>query len=553
MVFPATRPLGKLERLFQERQAFDLERWIARSIEECEPDGYWWDEAAAERAVQFIEGFCRHHKGEWAGRPFLLEGWQKEIVRIIFGWRRPDGSRRFRTAYVEIPRKNGKTELAAAIMLYLLVADGEEGAEIYAAATKRDQAKIVHDAAKQMVRRSPELKRFVQEFKFNLIVEATGSKFEPLSAEADTLDGLNPHGICLDELHAHRDRHLRDVLRTGTGARRQPLELQITTAGVYDPTKIGWEMHEYAQNVLEGVFEDETFFAFIAAADEGDDWTDPATWWKANPNLGVSVKLESLEEIAEQAKRSPAFLNTFLRYHLNLWTQQLTRWIAPEIWKKGDAPVVEETLEGRRCIGALDLSSTIDLTALALAFDNELGGHDLVMRFWMPEDRILERVQKDRIPYDAWVRDGWILATPGDVVDYDFIREEVHRLADRFELVELDYDPWNATQIAVQLMGDGVNMVEFRQGYKSMSPAAKEFERLVVAGRIRHGGHPVLAWNINNIAITSDPAGNIKPDKQRSREKIDGAVAAIMAIGRATVQPAEEANPYASGGFFVLG
>lgn len=546
--------IGKLEALMIERQRRDLERWPARSLEECEPDGYWWDEEAADRVVQFIEGYCRHHKGEWAGQPFLLEEWQRGIVRAVFGWRRPDGSRRFRTAYIEIPRKNGKTELAAAVALYLLVADGEEGAEIYSAATKRDQAKIVHDAAVQMVRRSPDLRRFVRDYRNNLSVEALGAKFEPLSSDSNTLDGLNPHAAILDELHAHKDRHVRDVLLTGMGARRQPLEWIITTAGVYDPTSIGWEQHEYAQNVLEGVFEDETYFAYIAAADEGDDWEDPATWTKANPNLGVSVKLEYLEELAERAKRSPSFLNTFLRYHLNIWTQQLERWIAPDVWRKGAERVDEGALEGERCFAALDLSSTTDLTALALAFPNDVGGYDLVMRYWVPEDRIMERAQKDRVPYDAWVRDGWIRATPGDVVDYEWIRQEIHELADRFEIVELAYDPWNATQLAVQLMGDGLPMVEMRQGYKTMSPAAKEFERLVVAGRIRHGGHPVLAWNVNNLAIVSDPAGNIKPDKQRSREKIDGAVAAIMAIGRASVQlEGEDANPYASGGFFVLG
>ena len=546
------RPIGKLERLGIERQARDLERWPARSQADCEPDGYWWDEHAANRVVEFIERFCRHHKGEWAGQPFRLEPWQREIVRTIFGWRRPDGTRRFRTAYVEVPRKNGKTELAAAVGLYLLVADGEAGAEVYSAATKRDQARIVHNAAKQMLRRSPDLRRFVEQYRDNLVVPATASKFEALSSESHTLDGLNPHGIILDELHAHRDRHLRDVLITGTGARRQPLEWIITTAGVYNPASIGWEMHDYAVNVLQGVFEDETFFAYIAAADEEDDWQDPATWAKANPNLGVSVKLEYLEELADRAAKSPSFLNTFFRYHLNIWTQQLERWIPIEAWDRCGGPVDEGALIGRRCFGGLDLSSTIDITALALAFPAEDGSYDLVMRFWVPEDRLHERSERDRVPYDAWARDGWLQVTPGNVVDYGFIREEIHRLADRYEIVELAYDPWNASKLAVELFGDGVPMVEFRQGYASMSPAAKEFERLVTAGLLRHGGHPVLRWMANNVTIRQDPAGNIKPDKERSREKIDGIVAAIMAIGRASVHNAAP-SPYAAGeGLFFL-
>ncbi len=548
-----TRPIGKLEALAIERQTRDLERWPARSLEECEPDGYWWDEEAADRVVEFIERFCVHHKGEWAGQPFRLEPWQREIVRTVFGWRRPDGSRRFRTAYIEIPRKNGKTELAAAVALYLLVADGEEGAEIYSAATKKDQARIVHDAAVQMVRRSPELRRFVEVYRNNLSVPALNAKFEPLSSDSDTLDGLNPHAAILDELHAHKDRHVRDVLLTGMGARRQPLEWIITTAGVYDPTSIGWEQHEYARSVLEGIFADENYYAFIAAADEGDDWENPETWAKANPNLGVSVRHEYLEELADRARRSPSFLNTFLRYHLNVWTQQLERWITPEAWAQGDVAIDEGELVGRRCWVGLDLASTSDITAAVLAFPDADGGYDLLARMWVPRDTVPERTRRDRVPYDAWVRDGWLFATPGNVTDYSFIRADLNRLADRYEVVEVVLDPWNATHLAQQLADDGFTVVEFRQGYASMSPAAKEFERLVMAGRIRHGGHPVLRWMVNNVAIVQDPAGNIKPDKARSREKIDGIVAAIMAIGRAMVRGDDDRSVYEDRGVLVFG
>lgn len=542
-VAPRDRPVGKLERLAKERDARD--RALATAAG-GHPKGFWFDDESADRAVQFIEGYCRHHKGEWAGQPLLLEEWQKaDVIRPVFGWMRADGTRRFRVAYVEIPRKNGKSELAGAVGVYLLVADGEPGAEIYSSATKKDQAKIVWDTAAAIVKASPELKRFVKVQRNNLSCAELGSKFEPLGADSNTLDGLNPHGNIIDELHAHRDRGVWDVLDTAMGARRQPLTLAITTAGVYEPESIGWLQHEHAVKVLEGVIEDDGFFAFVAAADDEDDWTDPVTWAKANPNLGISLKQDYIASQSEKAQTQPSFQNTFLRLHLNRWTQQVTRWIPIEHWNACDENCTraqldarEELLAKRVAFGGLDLASKIDIAAfLAVIPAADSASYDLLSRFWVPHDTMLERSRTDRVPYDAWVRDGWMTATPGNVIDYDFIEAEIKKLGDRYELREIGFDPWNATQVAQHLTETGFTMVEVRQGFRSLSEPSKVLETLVMSKRIRHGGHPVLRWMVSNVATREDPNGNIAPDKSASSEKIDGVVAAIMALSRAIVHP----------------
>lgn len=847
------------------------------------PRGLWFDARAGDHVVDFVETLCRHHKGEWAGQPMRLESWQRDILRVAFGWKRPDGTRRFRVVYVEVPRKNGKSQLAAALGLYLLVADHEAGAEIYSSAplalttpiptprgwttmadlrvgdvvfdetgnpadvismspvfrdrqcyaltfvggdriiadadhrwavrsvavgslagmpraewrpravrkstvvrttqqlydtartkwgacnhrvalagplvlpettlpiapytlgvwlgdgrqnrgavvmhpmdaeiidylrsdgfdvsmhganstdgllhftvlglrallrplglmerkfvppaylrgsieqrrallaglmdtdgtctqtgecrftnrnralaeavhelaislgfrahlrevevtgsphyvvsfksfqdnpafrlrrkfdrqqptrtrristrtilkvepvtsmpvkcigvrapsslflagrgmipthnTKKDQAKIVHDTAIAMVKRSSELQRFVRSYRNNLHCERLGSKFEPLGADSSTLDGLNPHGNIVDELHAHKDRGVWDVLDTAMGARRQPMTIAITTAGTYEPESIGWQQHTHAVQVLDGAFEDDEFFAFIACAAEGADWTAPETWATANPNIGVSAKADYLAMQCRKAQSQPSFTNTFLRLHLNQWTQQLTRWLSVEQWAACDTVLSRSQLAERHalldastCYGGLDLSSKLDITAALLFFPET---QDLLCRFWMPEQRILTQARRDRVPYDAWVRDGWLTATPGDVIDYDYVKDEVLALSARYRVEEWAYDPWNAMQIALQLQGEGLVMVECRQGFKTLSEPSKEFEKLIVSKALRHGGHPVMRWMVSNAAVTEDAAGNIKPNKKGSSERIDGVAAAIMALSRALVQ-----------------
>lgn len=564
------RTPGKYERLCWERHERDLAACYPDGIVPDDPadaraltrhpKGLWFDVEAAARVIDFLETFCKHHKGEWAGEPLLLEEWQKDVLTIAFGWMRADGTRRFRIIYVEIPRKNGKSEVAAGLGLYMLVADREPGGEVYASATKKDQAKIVHGTAAEMVKASPELRQFVGVFRNNLHCPELGSKFEPLGSDSNTLDGLNPHCNIVDELHAHRDRGVWDVLDTAMGARRQPLTIAITTAGVYAPESIGWLQHDHATKVLEGALEDDGFFAFIACADEDDDPYAPETWAKANPNIGVSVKAEYLAEQAGKAAAQPQFLNTFLRLHLNRWTEQLNRWIAMDQWNACEAPLSrgemlarEELLAGRACYAGMDLSTKLDITALVLAFPPIAEGDDawpLVCRFYVPQENVMLRVRRDRVPYDAWIRDGWLLATPGNVIDYAFIQRDLLALAAKYSLQEVAFDPWNATQLANDLMGEGIQMVETRQGYKTMSEPSKEFQAMIAAKRIRHGGHPVLRWHVSNVAVRMDPNENIAPNKEASAERIDGAVATIMALSRGVLQP--PASVYESRGLLDL-
>lgn len=528
------RTPGKYERLASERHARDLETGAQRGLR--------FDAEAGERVVRFLEGYCKHHKGEWAGKPLLLEEWQKQLIREAFGWLRADGTRRFRTLYWELPRKQGKSQLASGLGLYLLVADGEGGAEVYSSATKLDQARIVWGTAAAMVKASPDLKRFVKAQRSNLSVERTGSKFEPLGSDSNTLDGLNPHGNIVDELHAHKTRGVWDVLDTAMGARRQPLTIAITTAGTYDPESIGWQMHDYAVKVLEGVFADDGFHAFIAAADEGDDYFSEATQRKANPNFGISLKPEYLAAQAEKAQRQPSFLNEYLRLHLNVWTQQATRWIPLDRWNACEPDLPEDLrelaaqregeLEGAPCFGGLDLSTKLDLSALVLAFPGQADELHLACRFWLPEATVEARTRKGERQWERWVREGWLTATPGDVVDYEFIRAEVNESAKRFKLQELAFDPWGATDLATRLMGDGIPMVECRQGFKTLSEPSKDLEARVVAKKVRHAGNPILRYCISNAVVSTDSAGNIKPDKAKASGRIDGVVAAVMALSR---------------------
>lgn len=522
--------------------------------------GLKWSPAKAARAIRFFK-FLKHSKGEWAGQSFQLELWQKFIVGSLFGWLRADGTRRFRTGYAEVPRKNGKSTLTSGIALYLLIADGEPGADVYTAATKLEQAKIVHGESVRMVKASPALKKRVQIFADNLSVLKTNSKFEPLSGEGETHDGLNIHGAVVDELHAHRNRLVVDVIETATGARRQPLIFYITTAG-WDRTSVCWENHQYGEQVLSGVITDDTYFVYIATIDKDDDWTDPTVWAKANPNYGVSVKPDDLARKCEKARQIPAAQNAFKRLHLNVWTEQAERWLDLEKWDACNAPVDAEALIGRDAYAGLDLADTTDIAALVLVFPEdveewiaatedpapeeldeyevEAGGRtktvtyfDVLVWLWVPQETVIERSKKG-LPYLEWVNEGLIEATEGNLIDYDTITYRLDQLAQMYDIKEVAYDRWGATQLIQDLQEQGMEVIPFGQGFKDMSPATKELLNVVLGKRLRHGGHKVLRWMASNMVVILDPAGNIKPHKGKSTEKIDGMVSLIMAIDRAT-------------------
>jgi phage terminase large subunit-like protein len=522
-------------KLAVERHFRDLETGAQR--------GLWFDYAAAEHAIGFFR-FLRHSKGEWAGQELVLEPWQQFYLWCLFGWKEQvDGTRRFRDGYLEVARKNGKTTLAAGIGLYLMVADDEPGAEVFAAATKRDQAGKdgCHGEGTRMVEASPALSARITVFRNNLHIQGTASKFEPLGRDSKSLDGLNIHGLIKDEVHEWKDRDFNAKLDTAQGSRRQPLSFSITTAGT-SRVSICYEERERLIKVLEGLEEDDSLFGLIYTMDEGDDWENEAVWSKANPNLGVSVKLNYLQKKVAKAKSMPSQINQVLRYHFSLWTQAESRWLDPEAWKScGLVVVAEEELAGRECCGALDLSSTIDLSGWALVFPplEEDEPYKVLVRLFCPADNIAARSKRDRVPYEAWVKAGLLTPTPGAAIDYTFIRKQVNDDAAKFQITEIAYDRWGASKLRQDLEEDGHTMIEFGQGFASMSPPTKELERLVLSGLLAHGGNPALAWMAANVVIRTDPAGNIKPDKEKSIEKIDGIVAVIMALDRAQKHPCE--------------
>lgn len=501
---------------------------------------YYFDESAARRAEDFFALVLKHSKGRWSGQPFALEPWQRDVIRTAFGtMRRADGKRRYRRVFVFVPRKNGKSTMGAGIANYLLLADGEPGAEIYSAALDREQASIIFAEAKSMCIQEPVLRERCQIYRRSIVVPSTLSSYRVLSADADNKHGLNAHGVIFDELHAQDDRDLYDVLLTSTGAREQPMTWMFTTAG-FDRDTICYEVYDYARRVRDGVIDDPEFLPVIYEAAPDDDWKSPATWRKANPNLGVTISEEYLEAECRRAVLTPMYENAFRRLHLNQWTQQETRWVSIERWDECGSPPLD--VSGRRCWVGLDLSRKTDLTAAVAVFPDEHGVHDVIAKFWMPAENVAERERRDKVPYSKWVRDGLIETTEGDVVDYRAVRTYLTEFASRHTVVEVAYDPWSAVQIATELQDDGLTMVQHMQGFRSMSEPMKTLEAAVLSGGLRHGGNEVLRWMFGNVAVEIDAAENIKPSKRKSRGRIDGIVALIMAIGRAAVGGSDDAR-----------
>jgi len=497
------------------------------------PDSYY-NKNAADRAVLFIESL-KHTDGVWFNKPFELLDWQERIIRDVFGILKPDNYRQFNTAYIEIPKKQGKSELAAAVALLLTCGDFEEGAQVYGCAADRNQAKIVFNVAKKMISLNKTLARQVKVCESKNRIEYKNSFYQVLSAEAYSKHGFNVHGVVFDELHAQPNRKLFDVMTKGSGdARKQPLFFLITTAGD-DTNSICYEVHQKAKDILEGRKIDPTFYPVIFGADEDDDWTDPEVWKKSNPSLGVTVDIEKVRMACESAKQNPAEENAFRQLRLNQWVKQSIRWMPMEKWDLCDGKVMEEELRGRVCYGGLDLSSTTDITAFSLVFpplDDE-EEYIILPYFWIPEDTLDLRVKRDHVPYDIWQRQGYLQTTEGNVVHYGYIEKFIEKLGEKFNIREIAFDRWGAVQMVQNLENMGFTVVPFGQGFKDMSPPTKELMKLTLEKKLIHGGHPILRWNMDNVFIKTDPAGNIKADKEKSTEKIDGVIATIMALDRA--------------------
>lgn len=514
-----------------------------------------YDKKKADRAVTFIENLC-HTKGKWAGTPFWLLPWQEQLIRDIFGIVKPDGNRQFRTAFVEICKKVGKSELAAAVALYLLYADNEPSAEVYGAAADRQQASIVFDVAKQMVEMSPALmKRSKLMGATKRIVNySNAGYYQVLSAEVGGKHGFSVSGLVLDEIHTQPNRQLYDVLTKGSSdARQNPLHFIITTAG-NDRHSIAYELHTKAVDILEGRRVDPTFYPVVYGLKDDEDWEDEANWYKVNPSLGYTVDIERLRDAYREAKQNPADEITFKWLRCNMWVSSTVAWIPDAIYMRGNEPIDMDALAGRDCYAGLDLSSTGDITALVLIFPprDEEEKYVLLPYFWIPEETIPRRVKANSVPYDIWEKQGYIMSTEGNVIHYDFIEKFIMDLSEKYHILEIAVDRWNATQMIQNLEGEGFTIVPFGQGFSSMSAPTKEFYRLLMEGRIIHGGNPVLRWMAGNVVIDTDPAGNIKVTKAKSKEKIDGIVAAIMALDRCIRQEGQSGSVYDERGLLVF-
>ncbi len=521
---------------------------------DCDPALYRFDEQLAQRAVDFFPACLTHVKGSLAGKPFELARYQIPVVAAAFGFVRvDDGMRRFQRVFIYVPRKNGKTTLCAGLVLYATFCDNEPGAEVYSAAADRDQAAIVFGIAKQMVLNHPELTKRARVYQRSIVYQPMQAVYKPISAEASTKHGYNTSFAVVDELHAQKNRELTDVMETSTGARDQPMIVFITTAD-YDRPSICNEKLDYAKKVRDGVIPDEEFMPVIYEAEKDDDWTAEDTWLKSNPCLGLSVSRRYIAKECLRAQEDPLFENTFKRLHLNMKTEQAVRLIQMERWDACcQKPVDEDALAGQPCWGGIDLSTTIDLSAIVWVFPtpDEDGDEDseqsyiVVPRLFVPAENIDARMRRDRVPYPTWAQQGHIIATPGNSIDYRYMRKIINEDADKFSVQEIGFDPYNASHLVTELgEEDGFEMVQVRQGMLTMSPPTKELLRLLRVERLLLGNNPVMRWNAANISGKTDEADNVKPDKKTSTERIDGVVALIIALSLVIASPGSADSIY---------
>jgi phage terminase large subunit-like protein len=498
------------------------------------PKGAYYDEEAADKAVKFF-GLLHLVEGKGAGEPLKLMQWMEyEVIRPLFGYKRADGTRLYRYLWCEVPRKNAKSTLASGLALYGLLADNEAAGQIILGARDRGQARICFELARKMVQQSPALRSKCRVFRSYIEATKSGSVLRTISSEALSQHGLNTHYAILDEIHAHKNREIWDTVTSSIGARQQPIIIAITTAGVYNPNHIAWEQHDYGMKVAKGELEDPSYLTVIYGAEADDDWTSKEVWAKCNPSLNISINPDFLEDEVRKAMASPARQTTFAQLYLNRWTREVSRWLDMSVWDKcGEEAIDPKDYEGRPCYIGLDLSSTTDVSALVQLFPEEDGTFTAIPYFWLPADTIQDKVRKDNLPYDQWAKEGKLILTPGNVIDYRYIEKFIIELADRHQILELAYDPWNATGLITNLQEMGMRVAPTRQGFATMSSPSKELERLILSGEIRHGNHPVLRSHADGALVQSDPAGNLKPDKAKSNARIDGIVALIMALNSA--------------------
>lgn len=516
-------------------------------------DDYYFDRDAAYNVVTFFESEIVHIKGPKAGKPLKLERWQRKFLRRLYGWkRRDDGGRRYKTAFVFVPRKNGKSLLGAGIAIYGLLADNELGAEVVSAAVDREQARVVFDVAAKIIELNPRLQAKCKVLSKSIVVHETASKYTVLSADVENKHGGNPSTIVFDELHTQPNGGLVEVLETGTHARLQPLIVYFTTAG-HDKDSVCYEYYEKAKKVLSGEGYDPSFLSVIYEASQTDDWKDPAVWKKANPNFGVSVIPVNFINAFNDAVINKRKENGFKRLHLNVWTEQLERWLPMDQWEEcGENLFVPSAHDGEWCVAGLDLSSKVDLTAFVLLFRGEDNMIDVQCYFWLPENVLKRKEEEDAMPYRQWKEEGFLMTTPGDIIDYEYIRKTINKLGDRYHIHEIGYDPWRCEQLAVQLEQDGFKPIEIRQGYPQLSEPSKELEALLQSKRLRHNNNPILRWMASNVACETDAQGNIKPSKKLAKKRIDGIVALVNALNRLIVTKGRKRSKYEDEGLVVL-
>lgn len=526
---------------------------LYHTYDQPKPEGAWFDEESAERAVNFITRLA-HFQGKFAGTAFALLPWQLRLVREIFGWMRADGTRLYRLVYVECARKSGKSTIASAIGLYLAYGDSEPGAQVVFAAADRDQAKVCYSASRIMAEQAQHLAditTFYNSSNKMVVQNNPGTELRALSADTKKLYGLNLHGLIFDELMTQPNRVLWDALTTAQGSRVQPLIFAITTAG-WDRQSIAYEQHEYTRKIHEGGLADPSFLGVVFGAAEDEDWTDPAAWRKANPSLGHTVGTEYYAEKCAQAMNQPTAQNSFRTLLLSQWVGQATRFIPMDAWDQCGL-ATPPPLTGRRVFGGLDLSSTTDLTAFVMVGRDDTDGTVAVeAHIFVPEDDLRERGLRDRAPYEVWADQGYIHLTPGKAVDYDFVRKTVLEARAAYKLEDVSYDRWGANETVTKLTHEGVRMISVGQGYVSLSAPTKELLRLLAEGQIQHGNHPVLRWMADGAAGQTDAAGNVKLAKDRSTTRIDGLVALVMALDGLTRRGLKRRSVYEDRGMVTV-